>query len=62
MHQAGSAVSAAPRAASTVPGAASMLMCKEKESLRLIAERHMQRGKQLFGNDCLCLIMTYVCV
>lgn len=39
-----------------------MLMCKEKESLRLIAERHMQRGKQLFGNDCLCLIMTYVCV
>lgn len=34
-------------------------ICKEKESLRLIAQLNMQRGKQLFGNYCLCLIMTY---
>lgn len=35
------------------------LICKEKESLRLIAQLNMQHGKQLFGNYCLCLIMTY---
>lgn len=34
-------------------------ICKEKESLRLIAQLNMQHGKQLFGNYCLCLIMTY---
>lgn len=27
--------------------------------MRLIAQLNMQYGKQLFGNDCLCLIMTY---